>query len=98
MRTVRASPFFYRVARVRLNRLRWSDYSGGAAANQLDDGIGYTLVSVRFFWRGTACSGHSTDETDGQSQRGRIIDVRPEIEVLSLALDSSVDSRWRIQG
>ena len=27
-----------------------------------------------------------------------IIDVRPEIEVLSLAVDFSAGSRWRIQG
>jgi hypothetical protein len=29
---------------------------------------------------------------------GEIIGVRPEIEVLSLAVDSSADFRWRIQG
>jgi len=28
----------------RPNRLRWSDYTRGAPANQLDDGIGDTLV------------------------------------------------------
>jgi hypothetical protein len=29
---------------VRANRLRWGDYTRGAPANQLDDGIGDTLV------------------------------------------------------
>jgi hypothetical protein len=34
----------------------------------------------------------------GNSSLGEIIDVRPQIEVLSPAVDFAADSRWRIQG
>jgi hypothetical protein len=34
------------VSSVRPNHQRWSDYTGDAQANQLDDGIGDTLVSA----------------------------------------------------
>jgi hypothetical protein len=34
------------VSLVRPNRLRWSDYTRAAPANQLDDGIGDILVSA----------------------------------------------------
>jgi hypothetical protein len=40
---VRPSPFF-KVSLIRPNRLRCGHYTRGAAANQLDDGIGDTLV------------------------------------------------------
>jgi hypothetical protein len=35
---------------------------------------------------------------ESNSSLGEIIGVRPEIEVLSLAVDSSADFPWRIQG
>jgi len=35
---------------------------------------------------------------EGHRGLGEIIGVRLEIEVLSLAVDSSEDFRWRIQG
>jgi hypothetical protein len=35
---------------------------------------------------------------EGNCCLGKIIGVRPEIEVLSLAIDSSADFQWRIQG
>jgi hypothetical protein len=35
---------------------------------------------------------------EGNCGLGEIIGVRPETEVLSLAVDSSADFRWRIQG